>query len=147
MVIVLKTCFPQIYYSTFLFNIKKLITPNFNRKYFIENDQASIQQRILRSTGSLGLKRRKPKRNADPIGFQEWQETDREFWKYVTRILRNWKSTERQCSALRRPITFFQNIKLKCKSNRHIYQIELEAYRETMKEWTPVPNNESFDLP
>uniref|UniRef100_A0A914Q5F2 Uncharacterized protein n=1 Tax=Panagrolaimus davidi TaxID=227884 RepID=A0A914Q5F2_9BILA len=118
-----------------------------NLEFKRANDQNSVQQRFPRSSGSFKRNRRKPKRNADPIGFEEWQATDREFWKFVTKMLRNWRATERQCSAIRRPITFVQNIKLKIKSNRKLYQTELEAYRQTMKEHIPIPNGESFDLP
>uniref|UniRef100_A0AC34GFV0 Uncharacterized protein n=1 Tax=Panagrolaimus sp. ES5 TaxID=591445 RepID=A0AC34GFV0_9BILA len=106
------------------------------------------QQRFPRSSGSLGLRRarRKPKRNADPIGFQEWQASDREFWKFVTKILRNWRATEGQCSATRRPITFFQDIKYKVKSDRKLYQTELDAYRQTLRDHVSIPSDIKYKV-
>ena len=80
-------------------------------------------------------------------GFEDWPASDKEFYHFVSKMLRNWRATERQCSAIRRPITFFQNMKLQCRSNRQYHQTEMEAYRQTLRDFTPIPEHESFDLP
>uniref|UniRef100_A0AC34PXS9 Uncharacterized protein n=1 Tax=Panagrolaimus sp. JU765 TaxID=591449 RepID=A0AC34PXS9_9BILA len=98
------------------------------------------------STASTDKKRRKVKRNPDPIGFEEWQPTDREFYQQVTLMLRNWKATERQCSAIRRPITFWENLKLQKRANMTIYKTELEAYKKTLKDFVRIPETETVDL-
>uniref|UniRef100_A0A915A1C5 Uncharacterized protein n=1 Tax=Parascaris univalens TaxID=6257 RepID=A0A915A1C5_PARUN len=104
------------------------------------------------SRGSKGSKssnasrrHRKKKREQMPEGFEQWAETDQNYYKEVSTILRNAKATRRQCSVKRDRITGWRFLQMRWK-NHPMYAAELQSYKQALSEVKPVDKSDTLDL-
>uniref|UniRef100_A0A1I8AS05 Myb-like domain-containing protein n=1 Tax=Steinernema glaseri TaxID=37863 RepID=A0A1I8AS05_9BILA len=110
-------------------------------------DSVGVHSRGSSSTNKGSGKRKKKKKRAkDPKDFELWRPEDKQCYIAVTNALRHWKATRRQCRYVRTAVGRWEAFRIRMKGHpAHAH--ELHSYSVAVKEFVPVPEGQSFDLP
>uniref|UniRef100_A0A1I7YPH7 Uncharacterized protein n=1 Tax=Steinernema glaseri TaxID=37863 RepID=A0A1I7YPH7_9BILA len=90
-------------------------------------------------------RRKKPKRNLEPEGFEAWKQEEQEYYREVSAHLRNWKATCRQSRCIRTPISWWQMIRKSFKGHP-MHALEMDAYKKAVASVSATKKLQNLDL-